>query len=316
MQGKGSEAMFYRPLKYCPEKTVIFETDFRGDVDDAGALSILLAYAKEYGFRIGGISVNDKDPEGNRSAEAVYAFLSSRALEKTPIAVGNVTSNNGAPYLASLAERLSEEEKKRVRALTPEELYAEVLSGVPDGSVTVISVGFFGNLDRARNASPALFDRKVGTVVAMAGAFLYKEGYREYNVTYSQKEEAEHFTKNYGGCMLFSGFEVGNRIFTNLISVRASEDEAIGAYRDFCRFQRPGYPFMVRESWDPLTVDFAVNGEGCFYRLSGSADIYFEDGYSVFHENTCGRCAFVIQNAEDDVLGKRISDLIISGAVK
>lgn len=308
--------MFYRPLKFCPEKTVIFETDFRGDVDDAGALSILLAYAKKYGFKVGGISVNDKDQRENLSAEAVYAFLKSRSFEKTPIAVGDVTSNNGAPYLPGLAARLTEEEKKDVIALSPEELYKTVLSGVPDGSVTVISVGFFGNLDRARNADPALFDRKVGTVIAMAGAFLYKEGYREYNVTYSQKEEAEHFTKNYGGCMLFSGFEVGNTVFTNLISARDSEDEAISAYRDFCRFQRPGYPFMVRESWDPLTVDFAVNGEGCFYRLSESADIYFEDGFSVFREDPSGKCAFVIRNAEDEVLGKRITELILSGAVK
>ena len=78
-------------LKYTKEATVIFDTDMCGDVDDVGALYLLLAASKKYGFRIGGITVN---VNSKNEYPAVMSMLEENAMTDIPIGVYDGENTN------------------------------------------------------------------------------------------------------------------------------------------------------------------------------------------------------------------------------
>ena len=291
--------MDFRCLRDNPNLTVIFDTDMCCDVDDVGALYLLLAASKRYGFRIGGIAVN---VNSEREAAAVGALLREAGMD-IPVGVydgENPESGNRSAYVDFLAGRYGGVSAK----MTAAELYARVLDGAEDGAVAVVSVGFFNNLNAARRVDPALFDRKVGTVVAMAGRFDGEVGFAEFNIR-EFPEDSREFIAEFGGEIIFGGFEIGYRVMTDLTGLPA--DSLIAeAYRIYTNGT------MRRESWDPLTVDFAIAGECESYALSERGVARVLADLSVgFTTAEDGRHRYIILRRPYDEMGKHIS-----GAVK
>lgn len=292
--------MFYRPLRTCTSQTVIVESDFCGDVDDAGALSMLLYYAKKYGFKMGGVCLNVNTPV---SAPAVDALFRARGFEPLPVGVNLPEDVWPSRYLPVMERFLSEEEKKAVRVIPAEEFYRNVLEKAEDNSVTLISLGFFQNLDAAYQAMPELFEKKVRVIIAMGGSFLYDPDYRECNVSYRYAAEAEHFASVYKGKIIWCGWEVGWDAWGDVMEKAEVHDPLIAAFGAFSSFRR--------ESWDPTGVHFAVLGEGEYYRLSQNGNVRFKDGKTIFEEDPNGNSAFIIANTSKQVLGKAISEALL-----
>ena len=302
--------MLYRPLRYDKSKAVLLETDFCWDVDDVGALSLLLTAARRHGFRVAGISVNCPRPE---SAAAIAAILKVHGMSQVPVGLSAEAGPDASPYLALLADWITAEERAALAPLDSRELYQMVLEDTPDQSLTVISIGFFNVLDQVWRKWPELFERKVDTVIAMAGSFLFESGYREFNIAHAYAEAAADFIDHYPGRMIFSGFEVGYDVFTDLSSKRGLNHPVMVAYQAFNAANQPGAPSWQRPSWDPCAVDFAVNGEGARYRLGPNSDIRVVDGVTVFCEAPTASRAFVIQNLDSQSLGEYISGSILEG---
>ena len=302
--------MFYTPLKYTPEHSVILETDICADVDDVGALALLLAESRRYGFKIAGISVNCTVPE---SAAAVAEILRSRGFGDIPVGLSPLQQKHSSSYLSEVAALLPEEERSRLSPLSSEELYKKVLEAVPDHSLTIISIGFLQVFDKVWRADSELFERKVAKVVIMGGSFLYKPGYREFNIVGAYQENSEDFVNNYPGRIIFIGFELGCDIYTDLSPAADKKDDpVVTAYRAHSAAFNNGVPHYSRKSWDPITVDFAIHGEGARYRLSPSVDLQSINGAFHFRENAAANRAFVIPVQDNDTIGKYISRQILA----
>ena len=251
-----------KPILSLTGQTVILETDFCTDVDDVAALSLLCGEAKAHpeAFRLGGVSCNVRSPF---VAAAVKTVLSAWGLQDTPVGVTEddlPPSGDRSEYLAGLAARWRGADP--AAACSGRELYRRILSEAADGSVDVISIGFFNTLDEVLADDPALFRRKVRAVWAMAGGFARCAAMSEFNVK-GYRDAARRFLEAWDGPILFVGFECGETVMTDLSGLPAEYD----SHPLVEAFRHHRGPAMKRSSWDPITVDLALGGENECYEL-------------------------------------------------
>lgn len=298
--------MIYMPLKYFPKQTVVLETDIGSDVDDVGALALLLDGARKYGYRIGGISLNRKAPG---IVEAVRAMLCTRGFGDVAIASPVSAPDFKSSYLSSMAAYLPD--GANLDTIPAVDFYRSLFRDAPDASVTIVSIGFLQNLDAAWRAMPELFERKVRAAVIMGGGFLNDPERPEYNFNgEGHVRETEDFVNNYRGQVIYAGWETGAHVWTDVTPGKDRRDPVIDAYRAFG--SQPGYIPYRRQSWDPVTVDFAVNGEGANYRISPSVRVWMENGLTRFRETPDGTAAFVILNRTEEELSGYISRAVLA----
>ena len=305
--------MLYHPLRFSPDHSVLLETDICGDVDDVGALALLLAETRHFGFGLAGININCPTPD---SAAAVTAILRSRGFSGIPVGRAEPQKDLGSNYLSAVATLLPDTEPPTT-TMPSEQLYRQILESVPDHSLTIISIGFLQTLDQAWRTTPELFERKVASVIIMGGSFLYQPGYREFNLVRVHQSKAEDFINHYPGTLFFVGFELGCDIYTDL-SPEAENltDPVVAAYRAYSAKTNGGVPNYRRCSWDPITVDFAVHGEGARYRLSPNIELEVIDGVCRFRENPAANRAFVIPTQDNDTIGQYLSRQILADIPK
>lgn len=290
----------YVGIRYDTQLTVLFDTDLCGDVDDVGALYLLLDASKKFGFRIGGIAVN---VNSENAYPAVMAMLKEQNMTEIPVGVHdgkNPESGNYAPYVEYLANQYDGEVKKNTAA----EIYESVLNDAAEQSVVVVSVGFFNNINRARKVDAELFDKKVRTVVAMGGRFDDEKGFPEFNIREFVADSKE-FIENYSGELIFGGFEIGYQVMTDLNDVNDLSSLLVDAYRIYTEGG------MKRESWDPLTVDFAIHGENEYYGLSQKGSVrVLQDRSTAFIPAENGNCRYIVLKRTVKETGDYISERI------
>lgn len=170
---------------------ILFDTDMDTDVDDAGALAILLSYVKQGKADLLGIVADGPDRYAAAACEALCRHYG------VPCPIGTVRD---AAYPAEETDRFVKYRAQH-RYLTPErqytraladmigkrdtdypaavETYRSLLAGAADGSVTVVCVGLLTALDEllrsgADAISPLdgreLVARKVKRIVSMTNA--------------------------------------------------------------------------------------------------------------------------------------------------
>ena len=294
------------PLAVRTGATVILETDFCGDVDDVAALALLCGEAKRHpgSFRIGGVSCN---VASRFTAPAVKAVLAAFGLQDVPVGVTDdppPPSGNESSYLAALTA--SWRGADPATACNARELYRRVFAEAADGSVDVISIGFFNTLDEVLADSPALFRRKVRAVWAMAGGFARCAGYAETNVR-ERPEASRRFLDAWDGPIVFVGFENGEKVITDLSGLppECAAHPLAEAFRRYCG------PSMKRPSWDPVTVDFAVHGENDCYELGEPGRVRVAPDLSTpFASDPAGNARVLRLRAPEDAVSARITSLL------
>lgn len=298
--------MIYLPLKYLPDQTVVMETDIGCDVDDVGALAMLLDGAKKYGYRMGGVSLNRAAP---RIVEGTKALLYARGFGDVPVATSIPTQESESSYLDAMAKYLPADAD--LSAPSAPEFYRELFASAADGSVTIVSTGFLQNLQAVWRENEALFERKVRACVIMGGSFLFKPDYREYNFNWEgHLAAASDFVEHYPGTVIYSGWEAGAAVWTDVSPKKDSRDPVPDAYGAFGSV--PGNVPYGRESWDPVTADFAIHGECDRWRLSPNVRVWLEDGMTRFRECPDGPAAFMILAKEPEAVSRWISDAIMA----
>ena len=293
--------MKYEPLILRANETVILDTDLCCDVDDAAAATLLYGEHLDHqdAFHVGGVAVSVNGPLESKGVRAIQAFF---GLENVPVGVTTdpvPSSGNVSSYLPDLAKRWNGPDPEKLSAL---DLYRKVLANAADGSVTIISIGFFNNLAAALRDDPKLFHRKVRAVVAMAGGFGRKEGYVEFNVKNFPADSIE-FLKGFHGQLVFVGSECGETIMTDLSGLEGHEGHyLVEAFRNYTG------DAMQRSSWDPVTVDFTVNGENEYYALSEPGHVRATPESSVvFVPCESGNARYMIFTKADDEITRRIT---------
>ena len=299
-----------KPILSLTGQTVILETDFCTDVDDVAALSLLCGEAKAHpeAFRLGGVSCNVRSPF---VAAAVKTVLSAWGLQDTPVGVTGddlPPSGDRSEYLAGLAARWRGADP--AAACSGRELYRRILSEAADGSVDVISIGFFNTLDEVLADDPALFRRKVRAVWAMAGGFARCAAMSEFNVK-GYRDAARRFLEAWDGPILFVGFECGETVMTDLSGLPAEYD----SHPLVEAFRHHRGPAMKRSSWDPITVDLALGGENECYELGEPGRVRVApDASTPFEPDPAGNARVLRFRAPDEAVSARITARVRAAA--
>ena len=299
-----------KPILSLTGQTVILETDFCTDVDDVAALSLLCGEAKAHpeAFRLGGVSCNVRSPF---VAAAVKTVLSAWGLQDTPVGVTGddlPPSGDRSEYLAGLAARWRGPDP--AAACSGRELYRRILSEAADGSVDVISIGFFNTLDEVLADDPALFRRKVRAVWAMAGGFARCAAMSEFNVK-GYRDAARRFLEAWDGPIVFVGFECGETVMTDLSGLPAEYD----SHPLVEAFRHHRGPAMKRSSWDPITVDLALGGENEGYELGEPGRVRVApDASTPFEPDPAGNARVLRFRAPDEAVSARISSRVRAAA--
>lgn len=262
---------------------IIFDTDMGPDYDDVGALAVLHALAAEGECDILATMSSCGHPSIASTIEVINRYFGGPDI---PIGVPgshapDFTAENG--WNDSLIARFLSAPKTNDDYPPAVELYREILAGSPDSSVTIVTVGFMSNLAELLRSGPdrysslsgrELVGKKVKKYVAMAGAF--PQG-REFNVFIDAPSSVEVF-QNWPGQILFSGFEIGNKIHTGgrTAQTKAKNSPVQWAY-EYCLRTYEGKRVEGRPSWDQTAVLCAVRPAEQYFYVNGPGRFVIEE---------------------------------------
>jgi len=203
---------------------IIFDTDMRGDCDDAGALAVLNALSDLGEAEILAAVTNLKEPS-NSTAGAVDAI--NTYYGRPDVSIGTYKGEvvlwdvKPSPFSAELKDNFPNDAEFNDKMPDALDVYRRVLSTQPDTSVIICSVGALSNLadllrsapDRYSNLDGSeLVKRKVKKLVIMGGEFP-RSSNPEYNIRLNPVS-AVMVTLHWPGQIIWQGFEVGAAIIT------------------------------------------------------------------------------------------------------
>lgn len=301
---------------------VIFDTDMLTDYDDIGAIAVLHALADAGECEILATVSSTRGNSSVAVCEVVNAWYGRPDIPVgcvRGIGVGGrptTGDGNGHGKFSGLAAKYARFVKHPDSSQAPDalEVYRQVLSAQPDGSVTVCTVGFTSNLRRLVEAYPELVAKKVKLWVAMACR--YPDG-EEYNSSMDAESSRIAFEK-WPTPIVFSDFDYGRWIFTGR---RIAEDaEASGPVKDLFAAclparsecsettydRREGHP-----SWDETAVLYAVRGAGDVFGLErGTYRMAPTGGRNVWKADPSARDARIVEKLPKAEVGRIIDELM------
>ena len=234
---------------------VIFDTDISSDVDDVGAVAVLHALADSDEVNILAMAVSSGDPWSAPCLSALNAWF---GREDIPVgkARGRAVSHESL-YTKRIAEEFGGSSVEERAAEDAVDMYRRILASQPDGSVTIVTVGYLTNLadllkspaDSYSNMEGhALVRQKVKRLVCMGGEI--PAGW-EWNL-YQDVGSTKAVVDGWPTPIIFSGFEIGKEIMTGAGLRESRKDNPV----------RRGYELynnlQNRQSWDQMTVLYAV----------------------------------------------------------
>jgi inosine-uridine nucleoside N-ribohydrolase len=265
---------------------VILDTDMGPDYDDVGAIALLHAMADKKECRILATIASNK----HKRVAAVLSVLNTY-FNRPNIPIGVVRGQAvdiGAvqKWDSLIVARYTHTIKSNGNAIDATALYRKLLAAEPDGSVTIVTIGFLTNMANLLNSGPdkystlhgrSLVQKKVKQLVSMAACFDKSlEPFKEFNVMKDSIASKTTFD-NWPTPIIFSGFEIGAKIFTGIPIINS--DIIHSPVKDVFAVSIPLDPHDKngRMSWDETAVLVAVRG----------AEPYFDtvQGRIICHSN-------------------------------
>ncbi len=295
---------------------VIFDTDFGPDYDDVGAITLLHCFADSGWVRILATMGSSKY---NNAAAAINVF--NTYFGRPDIPIGIVTGNavelgDKQHWTDSVISRYPHKIKNNQDVPDALILYRKILASQPDHSVTIITVGFLTNLANLLNSkgdsySPLngleLVKRKVRNLVCMAGRF--PTG-REFNLDQDVSSSKKVLT-DWPTTILFSGFEIGQKIKTGLDLVHNNkiQNSPVKDVFSIC-IPLSAEDSLGRMSWDETAVLVAIKGWQAYYTLQKGSCVIDSDGTNEWKNNGNTR-AHLVEKQSPLVVSEVINQLIM-----
>ena len=300
---------------------VVFDSDMGPDYDDVGAITLLHAFADSGYINILATVASTK----YEGVAAVFNVLNTY-FNRPDLLIGvpkgkSLELKDNQHWTDTLLLKYPHKIKKNDEALSAIEVYRKTLASQPDGSVTIITVGFLTNLAGLLQSPPDkyskltgkdLVTKKVKQLVCMAGSF---PAGNEFNVRMDAASSKIVFD-NWETPILFSGVEIGMKIKTGLplVNDRSIENSPV---KDVYRISIPlsTQDSAGRMSWDQTAVLIAVKGYGPWWNIQTSKIKVAEDGSNTW-ENGDSLHSYLIESQSPIIIRDRINDLMMHQPVK
>ena len=279
---------------------VIFDTDLGPDYDDVGALAFLHAMADSGKAEILATVSSNKHELVAPSIDVINTYFNRPGLEIGAPKSAGANMGSSQHWADSIVGKYPHRINTTSEASDAVSVYRKILQSQPDNSVTVVTVGFLTNLGNLLKSQPdsisdlpgdELVRKKVKRLVSMAGWF--PKG-REFNV-FIDSASSKYVFENWPGEIIFTGFEIGSKIFTGLRLIQSPVKNS--PVKDVFRISIPlsEEDKNGRMSWDETAVLIAVYGtEGFFDTKRGTITVY-PDGSNSWNDDPQGKHQYVIQ---------------------
>jgi inosine-uridine nucleoside N-ribohydrolase len=263
---------------------VIFDTDMGPDYDDVGAITILHALADSGQAAILATIASTKYPKVTQVLSALNTYFGRPDI---PIGVPKgkaITDKDSQHWSDTITAHYPHKIQSNDEVPDAVALYRQLLAKQPDGSVTLITVGFMTNLanlldsksDQYSNLSgKELVAKKVKNLVSMAGKF---PSGREFNV-FMDTPASKVVFDTWPTPILLSGFEIGEQIHSGLPLTQNSRIRK-SPVKDVFALCLPKAKEDAdgRMSWDQTAVLVAVKGYAPYYKVKSGRLTMNADG--------------------------------------
>lgn len=274
---------------------VILDTDIGPDYDDVGAMALLHAFADSGKATIlATVSCNQ-----SKYSAGVLSVLNNY-FGRPGLPIGIVQGNRAVNLVAwqkwdsILVRKYPARIRDNSRAEYAVSLYRRILAAQPDKSVTIITTGFFSNLNDLLRSGPDkhsslngidLVKKKVSKLVSMAGRFP-KGG--EFNIQ-CDPISARYVAQNWPTEIIFSGWEIGDPIRTGIPLIR-SKDIVNSPVKEAFSIAIPmaTSDSLGRMSWDETAVLAGINGVEPYFTLVEGRMIIEPSGWNSWDSNGKG----------------------------
>jgi inosine-uridine nucleoside N-ribohydrolase len=286
---------------------VIFDTDMGPDYDDVGAIAMLHAFADNGEAEILATMASTKY-EGVASVLDVL----NTYFQKPDIPIGVPKGNalllkDFQHWTDTLIAKYPHSLKSNKEAPDVVRLYRKILSRQPDTSVTLITVGFLTNIAAVLRSLPddispmtgeELLHRKVKRMVSMAGKF--PKGL-EFNIEEDSNSAIFAFNR-LKVPIVFSGFEIGDKILTGLPLVNDKKVQH-SPIKDVYSISIPKAESdrNGRMSWDQTAVLVAVKGYSPFFKVKSGTIVVNKDGSNVWDDGGSGHHHLITIRPHEEV---------------
>ena len=234
---------------------VIFDTDIDSDVDDVGALAMLLNMHNNNEIELVAIIVTSDDPYAPLCVSAICNFYGQPDI---PIGFlkGQKTLKNHSRYTRQISEAFSPTLDSHEKAEDGTNLYRRILAENENSSVTIITVGHLTSLMQLLQSSPDKHSRFSGLKLAkkrvknwycMGGK--YPSG-KEANFYRPDPTSTLFCLQNWHKPILFCGWEIGNKVLTGGLRIKETLPKEHPVYQAYLHYNN----FASRPSWDQLAV--------------------------------------------------------------
>jgi purine nucleosidase len=308
---------------------VIFDTDMGPDYDDVGALAVLNRLADLGEAEILAVGVSNHLPNAVQLVGIV-----NRSYNRESIPIGAMkgkgptidTWHKGEKWTEVLPQRYPIDLPLSADAPDAVAVYRKALASAEDGSVVMVSVGFFPNL-RNLLRSPAdavspldgkeLVRRKVKRLVSMAGKF---PSGKETNIIVDPESAREVFS-GWPVEILIAGYEVGRHVRTGdrLIRMEIKGNPVVDAYsmsipqdkEELGKTSR--YEPGGRASYDQTAVLAAVRPGDRYFMTERGVLRVDADGTNHWKASADGRHSRLVEKMSAVDLAAEIEGLMMPG---
>jgi len=266
----------------------IIDTDMGNDVDDALALAVAFGLQRRGVLTLDSIVLSRAGHDAAAFCAALCAFY---GFPDMPIGVmrdGLVSAENRFLHLAKHWPHRYDAHTAP-DALT---LLRQRLQALPDGSVTIVQIGFATNTAALLKdpTDVALIRRKVKQLSVMAGAFVPIDGdpaFKEFNVI-CDIPAMQQIALHWPTPIIWNGFEVGIALRYPHQSIAHDfgwvvRHPVVEGYRAYCA------PDEDRPSWDLVSVLYPAYPERGYVDASATGVVTVaDDGATSFVESPSG----------------------------
>jgi hypothetical protein len=283
-------------IKIGSKPKVIFDTDLDSDVDDVGALAMLLNMHKAGIIELAGIIVTSDDPYSPLCADAICTYYREEGI---PVAfyMGNSSLTNHSRYSKIIADEFPAGIASWAEAEGSTRLYRRLLGNCADNSVIIITVGHLSSLQKLIESSSDKFSslngkdlvlKKVQKWICMGGQ--YPEG-KEANFFRPDPKSTVYCIQNWMKEVIFVGWEAGNEIMTGGNYLKSRLESKNPVYRSYELYNN----FSGRSSWDQLAVLQLTDISERFFNYSNyGLCIVASDGSNKWIEDKTGNHRYII----------------------